>query len=174
MRKLGFDSALKFSGFAFIYAFFLIVFLLNFVVFPLPFEPAIVPAFVVMAIFYWAIYRPSIVPPVFCFLLGIGADLIANFPLGLHALSFTLLQWFISSQRRYLMGQPYILTWLALGLSVFVIELVRWIVLESSDGFGAIFDNFLDFIISFLLFPIVNLALVRVHKILPAGQREYT
>ena len=78
---------------------------------PLPYFSAVRPDFVLMAVFYWSIYRPTLVPPVLCFTLGVLVDFLVGVPVGLHAFLFVSVHWLIRDQRRFLMGQPYIATW---------------------------------------------------------------
>ena len=57
------------------------------------------PYLVVMGLYYWAIYRPTLIPIPYCFVLGIIVDLVTGVPLGLYAflLLFLLLtmMWFL-------------------------------------------------------------------------------
>ena len=51
------------------------------------------PSFLLMAIYYWAIMRPSTLSPLATFIVGIAFDLMAGFPLGLNALTLVVAQW---------------------------------------------------------------------------------
>ena len=163
------------ARFSVLYLFFGVLFVLNFVVFPLPFYLNIAPAFFAIGIFYWAVYHPSLVPPAFCFVVGILADIIGHYPMGLHAFLFTILQWMVKRQRRFLMGQTYLAKWLAWGVTILIVEILRWIVLEAFRAdMVSVSDNIINAVISFLIFPLFNMALVYIHKLLPVASAGYS
>ena len=51
----------------------------------------IVPSLAIIAIYYWVIYRPDLMPGWAVFLLGLIQDLLGGGPVGVHALVFLLL-----------------------------------------------------------------------------------
>src|SRR5262245_20541391 len=61
-----------------------------------------------MGLYYWSIYRPTLIPPWLTFVCGILADLIGGLPIGLSAVIFVLVRWIVSDQRRFLMGQSFV------------------------------------------------------------------
>jgi rod shape-determining protein MreD len=71
------------------------------------------PAFILMAIYYWAIARPGIFTLPRVFILGIVFDLLAGFPLGLNTAIFVLAYWVTSTQRKFLLGQGFFVVWAA-------------------------------------------------------------
>ncbi len=71
---------------------------------PVPYAGSARPALVLMAVYYWAIYRPTLVPPFLCFAAGLLTDILSGMPLGLNALVLVIVQWIVRSQRRFLMG----------------------------------------------------------------------
>src|ERR1700722_8544752 len=66
------------------------------------------PSFMIMAVYYWAVMRPQAMTPPAVFLMGILFDEVAKYPLGLTALTLVLVQWITGTQRKFLLGQPFL------------------------------------------------------------------
>lgn len=127
---------------------------------------------VLMVIYYWAIFRPTLVPPVLCFLLGIGMDMVAGFPLGMMAIIFVATRWIVSDQRRLLMAQPYVALWAVFALVALAASLGQWILTGLVDlAWLPIGPVFLSVVGSLLVFPFVTLILIAIHRLLPGPTR---
>jgi rod shape-determining protein MreD len=87
----------------------------------------VAPPFLLMAIFWWSIHRPSAIPPSVAFLIGLLQDLASGAPIGQCALLLVVTQWVISGQRRFLAAQPFLLVWGAFAIVVAVAALVEWV-----------------------------------------------
>lgn len=74
------------------------------------------PNFMVMAVYYWAIMCPPMLSPVAAFVSGAVFDLLIDTPLGLNALTLVIIQWLTRTQRKFLLGQPFLVMWAGLGL----------------------------------------------------------
>jgi rod shape-determining protein MreD len=142
---------------------------------PLSSLDVVKPQLVIMGIYYWAIYRPTLVPPSFCFVIGLLLDLLSGMPPGMNALIFVLIQWIVRDQRRFLMGQPYVTIWAVFGLVAMASALMQW------GLYGLVNMNWpapapvlLGVLVSMLLFPLVTLLLVLTHRILPVASRAYS
>jgi rod shape-determining protein MreD len=77
---------------------------------------AIRPSFLIMAVYYWAVMCPPMLSPVAAFLAGAVFDLIIGCPFGLNAMTLVVVQWLTRTQRRFLLGQPFLMMWAGLGL----------------------------------------------------------
>ncbi len=149
----------------------LVLLALDFVYLPFPFFSKVEPSFFLMGVYYWAVYRPSLLPPVAVFGAGIAYDLLAMSPFGLNAFIFLLAYFFVRRQRRFLTGQSFFTFWLGF-LSVCVLtSILRW----GAGGLPSMVWRSLDPVwinvaISFFLFPFVVLLLILVHKVLPASR----
>ena len=141
---------------------------------PLPYVGSGRPSLVLMAVYYWAIYRPTLVPPVLCFIVGLLMDALSGMPLGMNALVLVAVQWIVRGQRRFLMGQPYTVLWALFGLvavmaagvtwGLYGLLHLRWTPLLPLAG---------TIVINLLLFPAVTLLLIFVHRLLPVASRSY-
>ncbi|MDE1151452.1 MAG: rod shape-determining protein MreD [Micavibrio sp.] len=85
------------------------------------------PSFLLMAIYYWAIMRPSTLPPPATFVVGIVVDLMGGFPTGLNALTFVVVQWVTRAQRKFLLGQSFVVIWMGLMLVTFGAGMLQWL-----------------------------------------------
>ena len=77
----------------------------------LPAFVEVTPAFAVMAVFYWTIYRPERFPYAATFGIGVLQDLLAATPLGMTALVLLIVQGVVASQRTFFRGKPFLVVW---------------------------------------------------------------
>ena len=122
-----------------------------------------------MTIYYWSVYRPTLIPAWLIFLAGLCVDVLTMMPLGVNALTAVVTKKVISRQRPYLMGQSFIILWLG-----FVVVQAAALVFSSiiygviSDAPLALNSIAFSWIASALCFPFITMALHMVHKILPS------
>ena len=74
------------------------------------------PCFGLMATYYWAIHRPDLLPLSATFALGLLTDLLSAAPAGMHALIYILVQWILVTQRRFFLGNTFLLLWWGFAL----------------------------------------------------------
>jgi len=156
---------------------FLLLLLLFVNVMALPFFPdgAVKPQLVLMVVYYWAIYRPTLVPPLFCFGLGLLMDILSGMPPGINAFILVLTQWIVRGQRRFLMGQPYSTIWAVFGFVAVSSIFVQWLLYGLSHmHWGPLFPVFIGVLVGLFLFPFVTLLLVVTHRMLPVASRPFT
>lgn len=82
----------------------------------LPGLSGIAPMLPLMGVYYWAIYRPDLLPAWAAFLIGLLYDVIAGTPLGVNALVLLLVQGTSASQRKFFLGKSFMVAWWAFGL----------------------------------------------------------
>lgn len=141
---------------------------LNLVNIALPHAGDVRPAFLLMAIYYWAVFRPTLIPPVMTFIWGLLFDLIAGLPLGISALLFLAIQWVVRDQRLYLMGQSFAMLWLGFILTALVYSALQWTIFSIMQLTFADWRAPLGaFLLSVGLFPLVSFILVLTHRFLP-------
>jgi rod shape-determining protein MreD len=126
------------------------------------------PLFLLMAVYYWAVFRPTLIPPVMAFVWGILFDILAGLPIGMNALLLVMVQWIVRDQRLYLMGQSYVTLWLGFAVTVLVYSLLQWgifalMTFSLPDYRPALATGLL----SIGLFPVISLLLVFAHRLLP-------
>lgn len=141
----------------------------------IPFSQAhlIKPNLVLMAVYYWAIYRPTLFSPFLCFSVGLLMDFLMAMPLGMNAMILLVVQWQASDQRRFLMGQPYMALWAIFGLVVAAISCAQWLLFGVFLGqWHSLLAMLFGIVVNVLLFPFVTMILVQVHRILPVASRS--
>lgn len=89
----------------------LVAVLLAAVPFGVPFFAVVTPFLSLMAVYYWSIYRPDLLPPAAVFAIGILQDVLTGSPVGLLALVLLLVRALAVSQRRILRGQAFVVEW---------------------------------------------------------------
>jgi rod shape-determining protein MreD len=152
----------------------MILFMLSVTALPLPHVGPIKPALLLMAVYYWSIYRPTMMPPWLCFVTGLLLDLLTGLPPGVNAVIFTLVQWIVRDQRKFLMGQPYITIWAVFILVAGLSGLAQWMLYGLVNMHWApILPVVISLAATIFLFPAVTLFLIMVHRVLPHIQKSY-
>lgn len=136
-----------------------------------PFEIAYLgevrPFFMLMAVYYWTIMRPSLLPPLATFIIGIILDLLFNWPLGMNAVVLVTAQAVTLSQRKFLLGQLFLVIWVGFALIAFGTGAVQWALFALFNmTLISIKSMLISSVLSVLLFPLMVLPLAMLHKIL--------
>lgn len=134
----------------------------------LPVFAPITPAFIVMAVFYWSIYRPDKLPYAATFLLGVFQDLLTGAPIGLTALVLLIVQSLVSVQRTFFHGKPFLVVWWGFSLVMPAAGLIGWVI--GSAYLGAllpILPIVVQVVLTVLLYPIFSVLFGRVqHRLM--------
>jgi rod shape-determining protein MreD len=77
----------------------------------LPEFATIIPAFALMAVYYWTLYRADLMPAPGVFGLGLFQDILGGGPLGVSAFVFLAVHGIALTQRRVLMRRPFAVGW---------------------------------------------------------------
>lgn len=142
--------------------------LLNFVSFPFPYMGEVRPLFFLMAVFYWAVYRPTLMPFAFAFLIGLAMDILSGFPLGLNAFIFVAAQWFVRSQRLFLMGQSFLMLWAGFMVTALFVVFIQWSFFSIINlAVSSLWSALMEVGVSLLIFPLMSLLFISVHRLLP-------
>jgi rod shape-determining protein MreD len=134
-----------------------------------PFDGIIKPNLFLVAVFYWSIYRPSLVPVWLIFIAGLTLDFIAGTFSGLHTIPLIAVSWLVTRQRSFLSGQNFIMIWsIFSGIHLCVIS-TQWLLsMATSLNFefprSLIFSAFL----TLCVYPVCHMILFLTHKLLPA------
>lgn len=125
------------------------------------------PAIALAAIFYWAIFRPQTLSPPAVFILGFLLDLLSAGPLGLQACTLVIAQWLTRTQRRFLMGQSFLVLWMCFFLVAFMAYFFQWLVFSLFEmALMAFKPPLVSAVLTGLFFPIVVWALNIYNKAL--------
>lgn len=131
------------------------------------------PSFMVAIIFYWSVYRPTLIPSWLVFLLGVISDVMTGLPLGFQALSFVLLQWLVSTQRKVFVGQSFLTVLFGFGVVSVAFYCFQWLLLSVLlFSFANPMSLAFKAALSFLTFPLLQLLFRFVHSFLPGQERK--
>jgi rod shape-determining protein MreD len=135
----------------------------------MPIDLPIAPAFGLMAVFYWSVYRPDLLPAVAVFALGLLQDLIAGAPLGITAVIWLGTFGIVLNQRKIFLGKPFAMSWWGFSMVAIAAGAARWLI--SSALAGRLLDAHrltAELASTILLFPLLVSLFVLTHRrILP-------
>jgi len=128
---------------------------------------ALTPAFTLMVVYHWTIYRPDLLPPLALFLVGVTQDLLAGAPLGMSALLLLLARAMVRRHRSHFVNQSFPFVWAGFTLLTGSAMLLLWFVHSLLDG------ALLDFrstvfraVATISLFPLASFLLGRTQRAL--------
>jgi len=122
------------------------------------------PMYSLMAVYFWAIYRPDLLGYGACFAIGVLEDLLTGTPLGSSALVLLLCHWTVLHQYKFFHNKPFMMTWAAFGIVAAAASLLRWISvgLVATSGFTSFADVFGSYLMTMAVFPLVAWLLAKV------------
>lgn len=128
---------------------------------------AVRPMFILIAIYYWSITRPGMLPPLAAFVTGLIFDLLCGYPFGITALILVAVQWIIRVQRKFLSGQMFRVLWAGMALVSLGAGLLQWVFF--SIFYGALVPLtpvLISILITVAVFPIFVPGLAKLNKLL--------
>ena len=72
----------------------------------------VIPSLPLIAVYYWSVHKPNLMPVWAIFLIGLFHDLLAAGPAGVGILSLLLVYGLVESVRRLLVGAGFLAIWL--------------------------------------------------------------
>jgi len=121
-----------------------------------------------IAVFYWAIYRPDLYPPIAAFFLGLWQDILMGGPIGLYSLILLLTNWLIVSQRTFFQGKSFVIIWCSFSMVSLATGTLSWIIVCGLNGaFISPFGVFFQALLTIGAFPFLVWLFGRVqHSVL--------
>lgn len=101
---------------------------------PIPYFSVMAPALPLMAVYYWSVYRPDLMPHVAVFLIGLLVDIFAGTPIGVNALVLLVVQDVVVAQRRYLVGKSFWMLWLGFIMVAPGALALTWLLISAMAG----------------------------------------
>jgi len=126
---------------------------------------AVTPALALLSLYYWAVHRPDLMPPVAVFAVGLLIDTVSGVVLGVNALVLLLVYGALLSQRRWLFGKSLNVVWLGFLFTALGYGLLSWAVQAALHK--ALLDPSLVAVqlsITVAIFPGVNWLLRRAQR----------
>ena len=138
---------------------------LNAIPLPVPDYRSIVPLIPLMAIYYWALYRPDLMPIGAVFLVGILEDVLTGAPLGLNAFLFLLVHSLIRSRSRMIAGKGFAVVWIVFMLVLLGAGIVSWLVASLLyDAPIRMAPAVTQLMLTLVLYPCLAWLLIRVQR----------
>ena len=101
---------------------------------PIPDLAPVTPSLSVMAVYYWSIYRPDLLPAAAVFLIGLMQDILSGGPPGMMALVLLLVHGVVVSQRQVFVGKSFLVGWWGFAIVAIGAAGLSWLV--ASAWFG--------------------------------------
>lgn len=151
------------------YSFMLLLFILSIVSVPYPLAAFFKAPLLLIVIYYWAVFRPTLLPPWLVFAVGLFYDILTGMPyMGTSALLFLLCRMAVVDQRRFLLGQGFAMLWFGFCLLDIAYHLLQWGTFSALSMQWLYAKDFISsLVLGFVLFPVVYLFLFLTHKIVP-------
>lgn len=150
-----------------VYLFLFILLILNLVDMPLLGADAGRLAFLLIGIYFWTVFRPSLLPYPLVFCAGLLLDFLSGGLVGMYALCFMVLVIIVRGQRRFLLGQSWPVIWAGFCVAVMVVTLFQVLAYSlSSWGFPPLIPLGFNLITSFCLYPLLLPVMMLLNRLL--------
>jgi rod shape-determining protein MreD len=95
----------------------------------------VAPAFALMAVYHWTIYRPDLLPPAAVFAAGLLLDLLNGTPyVGTSALSLLLTRSVLMGQRRFFINRLFPVLWAGFLAAAAAVVGFEWLLVSALHG----------------------------------------
>ena len=133
----------------------------------IPGYAALTPAFTLMTVYHWTIYRPDLLPPFALFLVGITQDLLAGVSPGVTAFVLLLARAVVLRQRRHFVNRPFPFVWTGFTMLTGGAMLFLWTTHCLLDDVLVDFrGTFFRAVLTISMFPIASFLLGRSQRTL--------
>lgn len=132
----------------------------------------IFPFLSLIAIYYWSIFKPKLMPVSIVFLLGLLQDILSGGPLGMTALLLILVRVFVLSQGRRFLEREFLFSWLVFIFVSLAYGALVWLVAsvylkETQNIWNAMGQSTL----TIMIFPAIVWPLGWLRRLLVAESR---
>ncbi len=134
--------------------------------FRVPNAALVMPPLALMAVYFWAIHRPDLLPAPAAFALGLFQDILSGGPPGLYAFGFLVLHAVLSSQRGFFLGRIFAMEWLGFALVAPAAFLTIWFL--GSVYVGAIVQPGAVAVqagLTIAMYPVLTWAFIRFRRL---------
>ncbi|MBQ3817620.1 MAG: rod shape-determining protein MreD [Acetobacter sp.] len=94
---------------------------------PIPGSTELLSATIINTVFFWSLWRPSGMPVLNVFLIGIFMDLTGSAPLGINTLTLLLMYGVVDYYRFYLIRFRFVIIWCIISLIGLSIAIMQWL-----------------------------------------------
>ncbi len=141
---------------------------LNFLPAQLPGYAEVSPNLALMAVYYWALHRPNLLPATAVFVIGLLQDFISGGTVGFNATIMVMVFMVALSQRRFFYGNSFLVVWWGFMMVSLGVAVVGWLlacVLFATllDPGPAMFEGLMNA----AAYPVLGWLFVQIHRTLP-------
>ncbi len=125
----------------------------------------VTPSLATMAVYYWGIYRPDLLPAPAAFLIGLVQDILSGGPTGMMALILLLVHAVVVSQRRVFLGKSFLVGWWGLAIVAGGAAVLSWLVASAWFGsFLPVWPVVYQALLTVALYPCFTWLFGQVHQ----------
>ncbi len=134
---------------------------------PLPTFIAATPFFALMAVYFWTLYRPELLPFPAVFAAGLLLDILQDAPLGISSLILLLAYALVLSQREQLLMRRFTVVWVGFLVVATAAAALQWGVVSLFYGMVLDIRAFLfQGVLTVAAYPVVSYLLGRLQQML--------
>jgi rod shape-determining protein MreD len=100
---------------------------------PVPDYALVAPQLAFVAVYFWALHRPHLLPAYAVFIVGLLQDALSGMPVGVNVLVLLTIHGVVLSQRRFFIGKSFAIAWLGFAIVAAVAFLETWILISVLD-----------------------------------------
>jgi len=136
----------------------------------LPDFEAVAPVLSLAAVYFFAIYRPSLLPAPAVFGIGLFQDALLGLPFGLSALVLLGVYGVVVGQRAAFRGRPFLIAWAGFALVIPIAMAATWAIVSLLAGTlvpptAVVFQA----LMTIAVYPLVNVLLAALARLLPGA-----
>lgn len=136
---------------------------------PLPGFAVVTPAFALMAVYHWTIYRPDLLPYAVVFGAGVLLDLLKGGPLGVTSMVLLLGRAGVLSQRRLFAGRSFAVVWAGFVAVTAAATALEWLLVSALYRLMLDVQPFLfQAVLTISTYPVASYLFVRLQRSLLA------
>jgi rod shape-determining protein MreD len=125
------------------------------------------PLFTLMAVYFWTLHRPHLLPFPVVFAAGLLLDMLDGAPLGLSSLILLLAHGLVLSQREHLVMRRFTMVWVGFLVVAAAAVALQWGVVSLFYGMMLDIRAFLfQGVVTVAVYPVVSYLLARVEQML--------
>lgn len=126
------------------------------------------PSWVLITIYYWAAQRPDLLPVSVVFIFGVLLDILTGGPLGVNPLVFVILRGLLGSQRRFVIGQTFLVEWGIFAIVAIGAMLIEWLCISIiAKNFLVISPALIQCSVTIIIYPAIAWLFTLCLRILP-------
>lgn len=132
----------------------------------LPGFAVVMPAFALMAVFHWTVYRPELLPLSAVFVSGLLVDLLNGTPyVGISALVFLIARSAVMSQRKLFVNRPFAIVWLGFVVLAVAAFVLLWALVSALHaGFIDLRPFIFQAVLTVACYPAASYVLARAQR----------